>query len=154
MADLERISNPGHKLGYLYRLHSAIIHRCYDSTHVSYKDYGARGVTMHMPWKVNMKLFVLALLNDIGERPTPQHSIDRVHNSLGYCPGNLRWATKVEQTVNRRPLKSNTGESGISHSIRNGRDWYKVSINSKYVGCTKTLESAIILRNNIQNACS
>lgn len=148
MADLERISNPGHRFGYLYRLHSAIIHRCYDPTHASYKDYGARSITMHMPWKVNMKLFVLTLLNEIGERPTIDHSIDRVLNDVGYCPGNLRWATKSEQTHNRRPLPTNTGESGISHITRNGRDWYHVSVNSKYVGGAKTLQLAIQLRDN------
>lgn len=148
MADIERISNPGHRLGYLYRLHSSIIHRCYDPKHGSYKDYGGRGLTMYMPWKVNMKLFVLALLNDIGERPSSEHSLDRINNDLGYYPGNLRWATKLEQTVNRRDLSTNTSIPGISHITRNGRDWYKVSVNSQYVGGSRTLQEAINLRNS------
>lgn len=150
MANLERISNPGHKLGYLYRLHSAIIHRCYDPKHVSYQDYGGRGLNMYTPWRVNMKLFVLALLNDIGERPSSKHSLDRADNDLGYYPGNFRWATKLEQTNNRRALPTNTGESGISHVTRNGRDWYHVSVNSQYVGGAKSLQSAIQLRNTNQ----
>lgn len=41
-------------------------------------------------------------LEDIGERPSAQHSLDRINNEKGYEPGNVRWATMTEQQQNRR----------------------------------------------------
>lgn len=38
---------------------------------------------------------------DVGDPPSPQHSIDRVDNAKGYWPNNCRWATKTEQNLNR-----------------------------------------------------
>lgn len=43
------------------------------------------------------KLFRL----DMGERPSSKHSLDRIDNSKGYEPGNVRWATSMEQNSNR-----------------------------------------------------
>lgn len=42
-----------------------------------------------------------AFLDHVGPRPSPSHSIDRIDNSNGYLPGNVRWATKQEQSRNR-----------------------------------------------------
>jgi len=44
----------------------------------------------------------VALFDLIGPRPSPAHSLDRIDNSRGYVPGNLRWATAREQNRNRR----------------------------------------------------
>jgi hypothetical protein len=42
-----------------------------------------------------------AFLRDVGPRPTPAHSLDRIKGDKGYEPGNVRWATRMEQSQNR-----------------------------------------------------
>lgn len=67
----------------------------------AFKDWGGRGVTMFPLWRDSFTGFALYVLNTLGERPS-RHSLDRIDNSLGYVPGNLRWATAKEQAANRR----------------------------------------------------
>lgn len=50
----------------------------------------------------------------MGFKPSPEHSIDRIDNDRGYEPGNVRWATRLEQGNNKRIYKtSKTGEGGV-----------------------------------------
>ena len=61
--------------------------------------YGARGIKMCDRWNASFEDF----LADVGFRPSPDHSIDRYPNKNGnYEPGNVRWATRVEQQNNLR----------------------------------------------------
>ena len=83
-----------------YAAWSSMIQRCTDPNCVGYKDYGARGISVHPDWLGEHgfeKFFA-----HVGTRPSAQHSIDRRNNLLGYWPGNVRWATKKEQQRNRR----------------------------------------------------
>lgn len=71
--------------------------RCYNQRHVSYKYYGALGITVCRRWQ-SFELF----LRDMGPRPSPDHSIDRKDSRGNYTPRNCRWATEVVQQNNRR----------------------------------------------------
>jgi hypothetical protein len=71
--------------------------RCLNPNATHYHRYGGRGITIHQPWVESFSSF----LADIGEPPTPKHSLDRIDNSKGYTPENTRWATKKEQSNNR-----------------------------------------------------
>lgn len=92
----------------LYATWKAVIQRCEDKNHKTYRWYGARGVTICQEWRNDFEAFVKA----VGLKPTPKHSIDRIDNLKGYEPGNCRWATMLEQAANRRENRKLTLQEG------------------------------------------
>lgn len=72
--------------------------RCYRKTHVSYPWYGALGVTVCDRWNNSFASF----LGDMGRKPSPDMSLDRIKSNGNYEPENCRWATKDVQSNNRK----------------------------------------------------
>lgn len=71
--------------------------RCQPSSTPNRAHYYDRGITVCERWN-NYSNF----LEDMGRRPTPEHSIERLDNNKGYEPGNCVWATRQQQSRNRR----------------------------------------------------
>ena len=42
-----------------------------------------------------------AFVDHIGKRPSPRHSVERIDNSRGYEPGNVKWAVQLDQNNNK-----------------------------------------------------
>lgn len=72
--------------------------RCRNPRNKAYRNYGALGITVCDRWVSSFESF----LEDMGPRPTPTHSIDRINPNAGYFPENCRWATRLEQSRNKR----------------------------------------------------
>ena len=75
---------------------TSMVGRCTDPKHPSWKNYGARGVSVCPEW-LDFKVF----LADMGPRPDGQQ-LDREKNHLGYFKANCRWATRSVNNRNRR----------------------------------------------------
>jgi hypothetical protein len=75
-----------------------MIRRCTNPDSTGYARYGGRGITVCDRWRESFANF----LADMGPKPTPRHTIDRINNDGNYEPGNCRWATGKEQCRNTR----------------------------------------------------
>jgi hypothetical protein len=81
-----------------YAVWCAMKRRCLNPEYPLFKDYGGRGITVCAEWRDSFSRF----LEDMGKRPTPKHSIERENNDGNYEPSNCVWATREEQSRNRR----------------------------------------------------
>lgn len=97
---LVKLVNTRHGLSrsYIYTTWRQMLCRCYVPTNCNYKNYGARGITVCDRWRSSFKAFVF----DMGHRPSPTHSLDRIDTLGNYTPENCRWATNKEQSNNKR----------------------------------------------------
>ncbi len=72
--------------------------RCLNPRVKEFKWYGARGITICRRWIESFDAF----LADVGLRPSPASTLERVRTDGNYEPGNVRWASMREQCNNRR----------------------------------------------------
>jgi hypothetical protein len=69
--------------------------RCTNPKSGAWKDYGGRGIKF-------LYKDIPEFIADVGMRPSPEHSLDRIRVNGNYEPGNCRWATDAQQMLNRR----------------------------------------------------
>mgnify|MGYP007025396788 CR=1 FL=1 len=118
--------------------------RCNTPSTTGYKYYGGRGIRVCERWD-DFSIFA----EDMGPKPSPKYTLDRIHRDIDYCPNNCVWATRTEQSRNRptynclneeiaaeirkRYSASDTGlrrlarefDAAVStiHSVVHGRTW-------------------------------
>lgn len=142
----DRIRTHGLSKSPEYHVYKGIKKRCYNSSSKSYEDYGGRGIEVCDRWLEPNGQGFLNFLEDMGERPSTEHSIERNNVNGNYSPDNCYWTTKSQQCFNQRVPKSNksTGILGITLE-RNGK--YKVRISTGnerlYLGVYTSLEEAL-----------
>lgn len=97
-------SAPGMSTHPHYKRWDAMLARCEDPGSISYKNYGARGISVCKRWH-DVRLFVEDIDRLLG--PCPKGwSLDRIDNDGNYEPDNVRWASPKMQIANRRPFRN------------------------------------------------
>lgn len=80
----------------LWKTWKGVVERTTIKNSSHYNRYGGKGIGIYSDWMVYENF-----ARDVGFPPSDLHSIDRIDNSKGYFPGNVRWATMKEQASNR-----------------------------------------------------
>lgn len=86
-----------------YASWQAMKERCYRPKHISFKNYGGKGIKVCDRWLNSFKAF----FNDMGLKPSKNHSLERIDSKKDYEPNNCRWATSQEQNQNQKTTKLN-----------------------------------------------
>ena len=104
-----------------YAAWNSMLRRCDRKSHAAYHHYGGRGISVCERWRDDFWAF----FEDMGPRPSPDLSIERIDNDGNYEPSNCKWATRKEQGLNRRPHGPHRRSKMITHEGRTQKmaDW-------------------------------
>ena len=108
-----------------YRIWVSMRQRCNNPNATSYQRYGGRGIKVCESWNFSF----LAFLEDMGKRPGPEFSLDRIDNDGDYCSENCEWIIKNENS-------------------RKARNYYKMSVDERRISAKKQREILADLRQN------
>ena len=89
---------PNESCGKLYVLYQNMMQRCYNPEHPNYATYGGKGIRVCQRWRRAFRDFK----QDVGQPPSAAHTLDRIDNLKNYTPSNVRWATRKQQSRNRK----------------------------------------------------
>lgn len=103
-----------------YESWHAMLQRCINPKNHSYHDYGGSGIKVCDRW-----LVFQSFLEDMGDRPSTLHTIDRIKNNYGYKKENCRWATYRQQQRNKKNNRKETYK-GITRLVIEWAEKYKI----------------------------
>ena len=129
----------------MYRRWKSMYARCYSEKNPRYSDWGGRGIKICDEWLHSYESY-RDYINALPNAHEPGRSVDRRNNDGNYEPGNMKWSTASEQSLNQRPKKTNTGEAHITYNENDrGLKKFRVLNDKRFL----TLEEAIERRNEI-----
>lgn len=123
--EMAKKSNTTHGMRYTqeYSSWNAIKNRCLCETSKDYFRYGGAGIDLFEPWQKDF----MAFYGEIGPSPSKKHQVDRIDNRKGYVPGNIRWATHKQQSMNKTTSKIWTVKGFVFQSITDAANHFNVS---------------------------
>ena len=80
-----------------YKIWKHIKDRCYNPKAINYDRYGGRGIKVCDRWLESFENFY----EDMGDRPTDEHQLDRINGKENYTPENCRWVTSTINNTNK-----------------------------------------------------
>lgn len=131
-----------------YRAYHDAKNRCNNPKNPWFYLYGGLGIKFELPPFEEFLAF-------IGSRPTKKHSLDRINSKGDYTLNNIRWATKSQQSYNRRLCSKNkSGISGVD--FKKQKFWYATGqFEKKYyhLYCGEDFFEACCARKSWENLC-
>jgi len=107
----------------IYSTWEGMIQRTTNPRFKFWSYYGGRGITVCEEWRDFRNFY-----QDMGDKPSPVHSLNRIDNDGNYEPGNVAWATRRQQSANQRPRRRQRGAKGVSFSPRLLKKPWRASI--------------------------
>jgi hypothetical protein len=97
--EMNKIRNRTHGLKgtRIHRIWTNMKTRCYNEKSPSFKNYGAKGIRVCRAWRKSFQAF----LDYMGPLPGPDYVIGRIRHDKNYEPGNCRWITGSENSIER-----------------------------------------------------
>jgi len=120
-----------------YRSYQHMLDRCCNKRNPNYKNYGGRGISVCKAWRHSF----LAFYADMGDCPEGL-TLDRVDNNGDYLPENCKWASRTEQSRNRRNCRMNIIAAHVIRWLLKNTNISQKQIVSAY-GVSKSVVSNI-----------
>lgn len=135
-----------------YQIWNNMINRCNNANNSNYGYYGGRGIKVIKRWEdyLNFKADMYERYQEMAKlHGESEVTIDRINNNGNYEPSNTRWATKSEQSLNKRRRKDNTsGYTGVSLDRTDKRWRATIAIDGKQknIGSYADIDKAVRVR--------
>lgn len=101
--------------------------RVLNSKYTQYADYGGRGICIDEPWLEFKNFFA-----DMGEKPGPEFSLERIDTNGNYCKENCVWADRYTQNWNQRKRTDNvSGRVGVHWAENKGKWIAQINVDGK-----------------------
>lgn len=124
-----------------YQAWTAMRGRCNNPNSQDYSHYGGKGIKVSPAWDE-----FLDFLRDMGEPPSPKHTLDRIKRKGNYEPGNCRWATRAIQAQNRDYCSLTFDDANAIRARYSSTGITQKDLASEY-GVSQTMISQIIRGN-------
>lgn len=120
-----RFTKHGYTMHPLYGTWRKMISRCHALGEDSFSNYGARGIEVCAEWRDSFESFC-DYVSQLSHYSTDGYTLDRIDNDGNYEPGNVQWATHMEQLRNTRRNRFYTW-NGITKCLTDWANEYGIS---------------------------